>query len=256
MSTPTEYNRDQMNEGKLTDDMVTELVKCWQDSHGLEVDGYAGPVTLGSIQGSIPSIITPTEWDKWTLGPLDQQPVNRKGVYTIFGNPGSGKVDQKWKRDNIIECHQSHGNRLPGVPSRLYVHINKQIEPYLREALRRATASCPDYPIERLGGFVFRHIRHNSANPLSLHSWGIAVDINPHWNHGQTFKKGSGPKAWSDEWKAIWPNGVPKAFVQAFQSCGFAWGADWDEDGISHDHSFYDPMHFEWVARNGNSFEV
>ena len=53
-----------------------------------------------------------------------------------------------------------------------------------------------------------------------------------------------------------WPKGVPRGFVEAFQSCGFAWGSDWDEDGLTTDHTWQDPMHNEWIARDGNSIEV
>jgi len=49
MSTPEEYNSQQMSLGRLTDAQITHLVKNWQEQSGLEVDGYCGPKTQASI---------------------------------------------------------------------------------------------------------------------------------------------------------------------------------------------------------------
>jgi len=51
--TAAEYNAAQLAAGKLTTEHVTELVRHWQASAGLEVDGMAGPVTIASIEASI-----------------------------------------------------------------------------------------------------------------------------------------------------------------------------------------------------------
>jgi hypothetical protein len=49
MSTPEEYNSQQMSLGRLTDSHITHLVKFWQEHHDLEVDGYCGPKSQESI---------------------------------------------------------------------------------------------------------------------------------------------------------------------------------------------------------------
>jgi len=232
------YNKKQLDAGTITTQMVTALGRLWQEEHGLEVDGYIGPQTQASILSAIaPSELTPgTTWTPWD-GPLARQPKNRAEVYEIFGNPGVGHVDSRWQRENIVELHGR--NRLPGVPEKWYVKLHKDVEPYAREGLRRAEISSA-YQIQRFGGFVFRHIRHNSANPLSMHAFGIAFDVDPGINYAKQFKRGAAPTPWGEEWFKLWPDGVDEAFVEALESCGWTWGGRWQ--------TYVDPMHFEFTG--------
>lgn len=245
---PENYNQEQINNGNFTIEQITELVRFWQENHELTIDGFCGPDTRASIDTLLMPIAAPDEWDDWQ-GSIEDQPSSRQEVYGLFGNPGSGSLSKRWYRDNIVELHSNNGNRLPGAPSHQYIHLNKKVEPYVREALRRAQITAPEFVITRIGSFNFRHIRHDKRQPLSMHSWGIALDINPTENRGKVFKRGDAPEPWSPEWMAIWPSSVPEAFVKAMRSCGFAWGGDWDGDGLASDHKFIDPMHFEWVDR-------
>ena len=167
----------------------------------------------------------------------------------MFGNPGVGSVDWRWRRKNIVVVRD-----LPGVPRKWYVKLHRLAEPYFREGLRRALVA--GYEVDRFGGFVFRHIRNDSARPLSLHALGIAADVNSQDNYSRTFRRGTTPEAWKAEWNDAWPRGVPRAFVEAMQSVGFVWGSDWDEDGVTADHSYIDPMHFELVQRGGEVHSV
>jgi D-alanyl-D-alanine carboxypeptidase len=196
-----------------------------------------------------------TRWEPFD-GPAERQPRNRSELVAMAGSPGRGQPDPEWERENIVELHEKWNNRLPGVPAKLYVQANRIVVPYLFEGLRRAGIACPDYAIERIGCYVFRHTRHDPDLPLSIHSWGWAADINSHRNFARSFPRGKGPKAWSVDWFKVWPEGLPRLFVEAMASCGWAWGSDWDEDGLSEDHTFFDPMHFEWIARDGKNLMV
>lgn len=247
------YYNNGLSRAKIDGDRLSVLVENWQQNHGLEPDGKMGPITRQSIDDAIPRETLPRTWTPWD-GPESRQPCNRREVYEMFGNPGvSGVMDKRWFRENVIECHPKHGNQFPGVSPRAYIHVHRIVEPYAREALRRAQISRPDYDLDRVGSHNHRHIRHDTSRPLSIHAFAAALDINPHLNRGVTFRRGTAPAAWSDEWMKIWPDGVPRGVVEAFQSCGFAWGSDWDEDGDTTDHTYIDPMHFEWVARDGIS---
>jgi hypothetical protein len=69
------------------------------------------------------------------------------------------------------------------------------------------------------GGFVPRHQLWNVLKPLSMHSWGIAIDLNP-------IKY---PYASNDA--------PPRDLIDIFTANGFSWGGYWKTK---------DPMHFEF----------
>ncbi len=83
--------------------------------------------------------------------------------------------------------------------------------------------------VEPMDGFYYRNVEGHSV--LSLHSFGIAVDINPSSNPscGTTVACRCYNDLITD---------MPPDFVEAFKSAGFDWGGDWKEHP--------DPMHFEW----------
>ena len=251
-----EYNYRRLKEGLISAEDVTRLTLYAQERHqDLAEDGQAGPRTLRTMKELYKPEPPPEQFESWD-GPECRQPKSRREVYDMFGNPGESSEDNEWTRQNIMYCHKSRGTRLPGVPDHRWVPIHKLIYPYLREALERAHRACPDYKIERIWGHQWRTIRNRAGGRLSMHAWGIAVDVNSHLNYGRNFSRGQAPEAWSASYWGIWPEGLPEGFVRAFQSCGFAWGSDWDEDGTSKDHTYLDPMHFEWVARDGDSLRV
>lgn len=172
-----------------------------------------------------------------------------------YGNPDGGDlVDEDWQAANIITCRDTNGNRasLPGVPVRFYFEIHKLVEPHARRALAAAQAASPEYEIERAASFVYRRQRHDTLEkmredgrkklrPLSLHAWGIAIDIDPNLNKAREFAPDKYPEPWGPAWLELWPKGLPQSFVEAFEREGWTWGGRWRE--------FCDPMHFQWDRR-------
>ncbi|MBW3663048.1 MAG: M15 family metallopeptidase [Actinobacteria bacterium] len=73
-------------------------------------------------------------------------------------------------------------------------------------------------PEQFAGCWMPRHIDWNPAKPLSMHAWGLAVDINSH-----------------DNWLGQTPMMDPR-IVEIFQKWGFEWGGHWSRP---------DGMHFE-----------
>lgn len=104
---------------------------------------------------------------------------------------------------------------IPVIPNKIY--CNKDIVIPLEKAFRNIISKGLSKEIKTWDGcFNIRNKRGLSS--LSLHSWGIAIDINAAWN-------GLGKK----------PT-MSKELVQCFKDAGFTWGGDWTR---------LDGMHFE-----------
>lgn len=110
---------------------------------------------------------------------------------------------------------------LPGMPEhKLYVHRD-MVAP-LTAALTAAQAACPDYVIKTIGCWNPRFKRTRGGD-VSVHAWGLAVDINAATN----------PMA------VTLTTDMPDAFVQAFKDQGFTWGGEFPTP---------DPMHYQLVS--------
>jgi len=107
------------------------------------------------------------------------------------------------------------------VPILGTVTCNKGMLPQLRAALtevvQRGLAGTI-HPNEFGGCYYPRYIGYSPANGLSLHTWGIAVDLNVPGNLRGTVGQ------------------MDRRVVAIFKKWGFAWGGDW---------GYTDPMHFE-----------
>jgi hypothetical protein len=136
------------------------------------------------------------------------------------GPDGTVVPDQQWVRDYI---------RTEEVPILGTVTCNKAVLPQLRGALtqvQRLGLADRIHPDEYAGCYYPRYIARNPANGLSMHSWGIALDLNVPGNQRGTVGE------------------MDRTVVAIFKRWGFAWGGDWN---------YTDPMHFEMnaVVRTG-----
>jgi hypothetical protein len=139
-----------------------------------------------------------------------------------YTNGPSGTIvpDPGWVRSYI---------RTEDVPILGSVTCNKAMLPQLRGALaeiQRLGLAEKIHPDEYQGCYYPRYIGRDPSNGLSLHSWGIAVDLNVPGNQRGTVGE------------------MDRTVVAVFKRWGFAWGGDW---------SYTDPMHFEMnaVVRGG-----
>ncbi len=131
------------------------------------------------------------------------------------GPDGTIRPDRAWV-DSYI--------RTEPVPLLGTVTCNRAMLPQLRAALTevvQAGLSAAIHPREYAGCYYPRYIGRNPANGLSLHSWGIAVDLNVPGNQRGTAGQ------------------IDRRVVAIFKKWGFAWGGDW---------RYTDPMHFEMNA--------
>ena len=123
--------------------------------------------------------------------------------------------DPRWVAANI---------RTEEVPILGRVTCHRVMLPQLRavltEVVQRGLAD-KIHPDEYAGCYYPRYIGHDPAKGLSLHSWGIAVDLNVPGNQRGTVGE------------------IDRQVVAIFKKWGFAWGGDW---------SWTDPMHFELAS--------
>jgi hypothetical protein len=135
------------------------------------------------------------------------------GTFSYKNGPGGTIIPESSWVNNFI--------RTETVPIIGQVTCNKGMLPQLIGALSEIQAlglADKIHPSEYGGCYVPRYINHDPADGLSLHSWGIAVDLNVPENQRGTAGQ------------------MDPVVVQTFKKWGFAWGGDWH---------YTDPMHFE-----------
>jgi len=111
--------------------------------------------------------------------------------------------------------------------------FHEKAAPALERVVKRLELQVKKDPkllpfLKHIGGtWAFRRISH-SPN-LSMHAFGIAIDLNV---------KRSSYWRWQRPKKPLkWTNRMPQAIVDAFEAEGFIWGGRW---------AHYDTMHFEY----------
>jgi hypothetical protein len=138
-------------------------------------------------------------------------------AYTYIDNgDGMIQIDPGWVRRNIVSA------RVPIFTGNVVCHrlMVDQLRGALQEIVDRGLDHLID-PTQYGGCWVPRHIDFNPAKPLSMHSWGLAVDFNVSTNGlGQV------------------PQMDPR-IVEVFDRWGFVWGGRWRRP---------DGMHFELGA--------
>ena len=159
---------------------------------------------------------------------LPKPPKNKKELKEFTGEfkyvnipNGFVRIIGDWEKENIVELQlpikDSKGNywnikcnkRIKYLLSLLFLEYNK-------------LGYEKTYPITQLGCFVPRHKMSNPNRSLSIHAYGIAVDIN--WKTNGVNKIGD----------------IPTYVVKLFEQYGFSWGGNWKTR---------DPMHFEFYSQ-------
>lgn len=135
--------------------------------------------------------------------------ISSKQAQAKYGDP-TPAMEHKWM--TLWDVPQSINDALPVIPNKIY--CNKDIIAPLEQAFNNLIArGCAKELKTWDGCFNIRNKRGLSS--MSLHSWGIAVDVNAAWN-------GLGKE----------PTMSAK-FVKCFTDAGFDWGGTWSrKDGM------------------------
>jgi hypothetical protein len=104
------------------------------------------------------------------------------------------------------------------------VLFHKEAAPWLKKVAQEIQKNKIRYRINDAQTFNWRV--KTTGYGQSLHSYGIAIDINPSQN----------PYSFSGQLVT----NMPRKFINIFKKYGFYWGGDWQ--------GFKDPMHFEWYG--------
>ena len=157
------------------------------------------------------------------------------GVYAARLAGGSvaaavGSFRYRWFRDGTVApdpAWVAASIATGDVPLLGTVTCHRVMLPQLRGALQEvadAGLAATIDPADFGGCYAPRFIGRDPQRGLSLHTWGIAVDLNVSGNHVGTVGT------------------IDRRVVQIFERWGFAWGGRW---------SVPDPMHFELAALAG-----
>lgn len=149
--------------------------------------------------------------------------------------PGAIIIEPQWVANNLttvfietlkgVDCY---GKKFSGKVS-CHRKIAKDLERAFAEIKQRGLANRI---ISYSGSWVARHINWNPANPLSSHSWAVALDLNEAWN-----KRGRAPAP-------VGSTGSVRELVPIFESWGFYWGGNFKTP---------DGMHFEYARVPANT---
>lgn len=155
---------------------------------------------------------------------------------SIFGvwNKWTGKY--KIGADAVTGCQSPAAiSRFLGRPGQnltrynLFGHevsVNEKIKPYLDEVQKDVNNAKTGYNFDDVQTFNIRPKIWGGGQ--SLHSWGIAIDINPSRN---PYELGNYGPPTTD---------LPGPIIDIFKKRGFFWGGEWPGQR--------DAMHFEWYG--------
>lgn len=181
-----------------------DMIKDVQAALGLIVDGEAGPKTWAAIHARIcPRVGAAAQPARRITGGI----LTHLDCMAVFGEPEKEKGMVLWDIPNHLE--------IGVIPKKLY--CNKAMVAPLTKAFEALIKTGAVSDLKTWGGCFNIRSKRGSRTP-SLHSWGVAIDINAAWNRmGQT------------------PT-ISQKLVDCFRDAGFDWGGDWSSP---------DGMHFQ-----------
>lgn len=194
----------------------------YQTDKGLHADGVIGDQTWNSLfRESIPKI------------PSIDNPPSQNHCFDVYGNHQLAG----WDEQNIVRCDLSQFSEklrhvyLNGYKENdlAFMHTNwfgftchRLVVPKFQLAFKNVVDKNLSHKIKTFGGCLNKRLMRG-GNTWSMHSWGIAIDLNVQWNQfGQkNFEMG-------------------EDVAKCFEDIGFVWGGRWLGSP--------DAMHFQYAT--------
>ncbi len=158
-----------------------------------------------------------------------------------------GKINDAGRYRNEVFFKKIYGNSKSEVEKKLVEIVwcpklvNQKIKVTsvngIDKIVNKISAELDEHPefqkyINNIGGtFNWRTI--SGTNRLSMHSFGMTIDINA--KHSDYWQWSCNCK--NENYKIVYKNKIPLEIVKIFQKYGFIWGGNWKH---------FDTMHFEY----------
>lgn len=156
-----------------------------------------------------------------------ESPNGLEEIRKAYGWPigADGKADNGFKVGQIDMVDLPFPMRLSWAPATTVTRtmVHRKVAASMMDALKdirdyRGLKSLQENDLDLFGGVYNVRLKRGNPKEPSTHSWGIAIDINPH----------RGPLGEDTD--------MPEFIVRAFKERGWIWGGDWD---------YPDGMHFQ-----------
>lgn len=226
-----EWNLGQIESGALSGSVLAEIVRrgtlISQEEAGLKVDGLCGPNTIAELEGVLninqAQATRPLRGRRRTVPDVVPIPTPR-GISAVYGDPaykshpskpGALVMDKDWVKKNIVKVTLHTGQTT-------YCHrlVSDDFKRIYKQACEQS-----GYTPSRVWSWVARRKMWSESKGPSLHSYGVAFDIDWHLiPYGST----GGTPVHQSHWYEAW------------EAAGWSWGGRW---------STPDPHHFERVRR-------
>lgn len=169
---------------------------------------------------------------------LNLRPISIKMIDQILLEPGNESPEDA--SSPFFQCvHEKYGSTAAEVEKNLTTvnflgmnyRVNKQMAVALTTAQSQVNATGITYKsTDQAGGGYNWRANVNNPTQQSLHSFGIAIDINP--TNNPNYKSTERPCK----------TDIPETIIIILKANGFRWGGDY--------RTVCDSMHFEWVTMN------